>query len=210
MRVPGGSQDLRDLQDTVQSLLLHLARVEDNSVAALLNIVQVFVGAMADKMTAAKPRTDSEREKQSEEEGSILRMITEMEAERKAREEEAEELLRCPEEGFHEAGEATVDTDEIPGEAEEVLEEVASREQEWLRTVLSHTAHYISMAGRPDWQISALVTVTSCLELLGSTPGQAPGGRQTILLPLVHTVWQPLKLCFKSSNLYLVDKVSVS
>ena len=103
-----------------------------------------------------------------------------------------------------------MDTDEIPGEAEEVLEEVASREQEWLRTVLSHTAHYISMAGRPDWQISALVTVTSCLELLGSTPGQAPGGRQTILLPLVHTVWQPLKLCFKSSNLYLVDKVSVS
>ena len=47
MRVPGGSQDLRDLQDTVQSLLLHLARVEDNSVAVLLNIVQVFVG---DKM----------------------------------------------------------------------------------------------------------------------------------------------------------------
>ena len=207
MRVPGGSHDLRDLQDTVQSLLVHLARVEDHSVAALLNIVQVFVGAMADKMAADQTRTEAEQEEQTEEEGLIRRIISQLEDERKARETEAEELLRCPEEGFHEAGEPTEDTEEITGE-EEAVEEVASREQDWLRTVLSHTAHYISMAGRPDWQISALVTVTACLELLGSSPGQAPGGRQTILLPLVHTVWQPLKLCFKSTNLYLVDKVS--
>ena len=33
LRVPGGSQDLRDLQDTVQALLLHLAGAEDHSVA---------------------------------------------------------------------------------------------------------------------------------------------------------------------------------
>ena len=31
------------------------------------------------------------------------------------------------------------------------------------------------------------------------------GGKQTCLLPLVHLTWQPLKLCFKSSNLLLVD-----
>ena len=206
LRVPGASHDLRDLQDTVQSLLLHLAVVEDCSVATLLNIVQVFVAAMTDKMAADQASTEAEREEECEEEGLILRMISELEVERKAREEEAEQLLRCPEEGFHEtteAGEETTAEEEV-----EEVEEAASREQEWLRTVLSHTAHYVSMAGRPDWQISALVTVTSCLELLGASPGQAPGGRQTILLPLVHTVWQPLKLCFKSSNLYLVDKVS--
>ena len=206
MRVPGGSHDLRDLQDTVQSLLVHLAGVEEESVAALLNIVQVFVAAMADKMAVDQARTEGEQEEQSEEEGLILRMISQLETERKAREAEAEELLRCPEEGFHEAKEATEDPEDVTREEEEEVEEVASREQEWLRTVLSHTANYISLAGRPDWQISALVTVTACLDLLGSSPGQAPGGRQTILLPLVHTVWQPLKLCFKSSNLYLVDK----
>ena len=206
LRVPGGSQDLRDLQDTVQALLLHLAGAEDHSVAALLNILQVFVAAMEDKMAATQPSSDGEREEESGEEGLIARMIAELEAERKAREEEAEELLRCPEEGFHGATEAG---EEIPGVEEvEEVEEVATREQEWLRTVLSHSLHYISMSGRPDWQISSLVTVTSCLELLGSSPGQAPGGRQTVLLPLVHTVWQPLRLCFKSSNLYLVDKVS--
>ena len=52
MRVPGGGHDVRDLQDTVQSLLLHLATVEDRSVLTVLNIVQVFVGAMKEKMAA--------------------------------------------------------------------------------------------------------------------------------------------------------------
>jgi hypothetical protein len=46
-----------------------------------------------------------------------------------------------------------------------------------------------------------------CLELLGRTPEQEAGSRQVVLLPLVHQTWLPLKLVFKSANIFLVDKV---
>jgi len=200
MRVPGGGHDVRDLQDTIQSLLLHLAAVEDSSVATVLNIVQVFVGAMKDRMVADSD-SNTTRDQPVSQEGFILRIITELEDERKAREKEAEQLLQCPEEGFHDSGV----TAEADAEEEEEEKEVESREQEWLRTVVSNTLHFISMSGRADWQVSSLMTVTTCLDLLGSSPGQAPGQRQSVLLPLVHKVWQPLHLCFKSTNIYLVD-----
>ena len=66
---------------------------------------------------------------------------------------------------------------------------------------------------------------TCCLDLLGGgTPGEWSGssdsssggnssdsnsssGRQDVLLPLVHQTWLPLKLLFKSANIFLVDKV---
>ena len=201
---------MRDLQDTVQSLLLHLATVEDSSVLTVLNIVQVFVGAMKEKMAADRETgldtQQSERPKEVEQRGLILRMITELEDERKAREREAEELFNYPEEGFHDSGDAPDDD----ANEEEEEKEIVSREQEWLRIVVSNTLHFISMSGRPDWQSSSLVTVTACLELLGCSPGQAPGERQSVLLPLVHSVWQPLRLCFKSSSIHLVDTVSLT
>ena len=201
MKVPGGGHDVRDLQDTVHSLLLHLATVEDQNVVTILNIVQVFVGAMKDKMSADTIVTKCVPQQEVSKEGAILKMIRELEAERKTREREAEELLQCPDDGFH----SSVSPDEE--NEEEEVEEAVTREQEWLRTVLTNLLHFISMSGRPDWQLSSLLTVTASLQLLASSPGQAPGDKQSLLLPLVHKVWQPLKLCFKSSNIYLVDTV---
>ena len=52
----------------------------------------------------------------------------------------------------------------------------------------------------------SLDIVTCCLDLLAVTPGQLPGEQQEHILPLVHDVWQPLKLVFKSSNIFLVEK----
>lgn len=208
MRVPGGGHDVRDLQDTLQSLLHHLAAVEDQAVATILNIVQVFVGAMKDKMAPDKIIEEPAPQKESNEEGLILRIITELEAERKAREKEAEELLKCPEDGFHDRDSTKQEIEEE--EEEEEVKETVSQEQEWLRTVVNSLLHFLSMSGRPDWQRSALTSVTTGLQLLASTAGQAAGERQTVLLPLVHKVWQPLKLCFKSPNIFLVDTVSFS
>ena len=203
MKVPGGGHDVRDLQDTVHSLLLHLATVEDQNVFTILNIIQVFVGAMKDKMSTDTIVTKTVPQQEVSKEGAILKMIRELEAERKTRAREAEELLQCPDDGFHNS----VSSDEEGEEDEEDVKEAVSREQEWLRTVLTNLLHFISMSGKPDWQLSSLLTINASLELLASSPGQAPGDKQSLLLPLVHKVWQPLKLCFKSSNIYLVDLV---
>jgi len=153
---------------------------------------------MKDKMSADTTMSETAPQQEVSQEGLILRMIMDLEAERKAREREAEELLQCPEDGFPNS----VSPDQ---EEEEEEKEVVSREQEWLSTVLNNLLHFISLSGRPDWQLSSLITVTASLQLLASTPGQAPGDKQTLLLPLVHKVWQPLKLCFSSKNIYLVD-----
>ena len=38
------------------------------------------------------------------------------------------------------------------------------------------------------------------------TSGQLPGEKQETILPLVHQVWQPLHLLFKSNNIFVVEK----
>ena len=92
----------------------------------------------------------------------------------KHREEQlaADQLINCPEEGFHTDKDGTsaegVDYND-PNEEERKQE--LNLDQKFLKTVLEHVRHFVSMAGKPAWQIAALDCVTTCLDLLGSTQG---------------------------------------
>ncbi len=100
-------------------------------------------------------------------------MILELEEERRKDEALADELLKCPEEGFHK-DQNTEDGEDEDEENEDVSDppEVKTEEQRWLETVISHCRHYVSMSGQPRWQMTAITIVTSCLRLLSSSPGQ--------------------------------------
>ena len=85
----------------------------------------------------------------------------------------ADDLLKCPEEGFHK-DQNKEDGEDEDEENEDVSDppEVKTEEQRWLETVISHCHHYVSMTGQPRWQMTAITIVTSCLRLLSSSPGQ--------------------------------------
>ena len=134
-------------------------------------------------------------------------MILELEEERRADEKADEDILaavNCPSEGFHveEAGAESMKEEEVEEETDPVL----NADQTFLKVVVEHVRHFVSMSGQPGWQLAALASLTCSLDLLASTPGQQPGQRQTLLLPLVHQAWQPLKLLFRSTNIFIVDE----
>lgn len=139
--------------------------------------------------------------------GMVTRMILELEEERRADEKADEDILaavNCPSEGFHaeEAGAESMKEEEVEEETDPVL----NADQTFFKVVVEHVRHFVSMSGQPGWQLAALASLTCALDLLASTPGQQPGQRQTLLLPLVHQAWQPLKLLFRSTNIFIVDE----
>ena len=203
MKASGRDQRITDLQDTIEFLLQHLAVADEEATLQILFIVQEFVKGMKQRMEVSQELGAIEHKEEDKRKGLIRKMILELEDERRKDEELADQLLTCPEEGFHEYKAK----DKHDGEEEDASEppEVKTEEQRWLETVITHCRHYISMTGQPRWQMTAIRIVSACLQLLSSSPGQAPGERQSILLPLVHLTWQPLKQCFRASNIFLMD-----
>jgi len=129
-------------------------------------------------------------------------MILGLEEERKA-DEKIEQLISCPSEGFHE----DKNDEEVEDDSnQEDVKPPMTPHQQFLQLVITHCRHFISFSGQPSWQLSALASVSCCLDLLGSTQGQHAGEAQEVILPLVHQTWQPLKLLFKSNNIFVVDK----
>ena len=171
--------------------------------------MKVFVFAVREKILLRKENqvhAEENAEKGKNVRGVVTRMILELEEERRAEEKADEEILaavKCPSEGFHEE---EIGADPMEGEVEEETDPVLNADQTFLKVVVEHVRHFVSMSGQPGWQLAALASLTCCLDLLAGTPGQQPGQRQTLLLPLVHQAWHPLKLLFRSTNIFIVDE----
>jgi len=140
--------------------------------------------------------------------GLVTRMILDLEKERKAdkalQSEMLERLDLCPDDGFHDES-SHDNTDEVDDPSDDSPAPLTG-DQKFLKTVLEHVRHFVSMVGQPAWQLTSLSTTSCCLDLLARTPRQGAGEDQLVLLPLVHQVWHPLKLLFKSNNIFVVDK----
>ena len=202
----GIKHDINDLQDTIEILLDHLANVDDKVTIDILHIVQVFVEAMKRKMSQEVNNNQvdegaGDTKTEDPNKGMIARMIRELEKERRKDEDLAEELMNCPEDGLHDIHEDKADVEEETEQEDKKL----TQEQKWLKEVIHHVRNFVSLQGKPEWQIVSINIINTCLHLLSHTPDQSEGGKQTVLLPLVHETWLPLKLCFKSSNLFLVE-----
>ena len=140
-------------QDTIEVLLLHLAHSDASATQDILNTVKVFVFGVREKILLRKEGqvqvavADTEKEKNVK--GLVTRMILELEEERRREEKADEEILaavNCPSEGFHEE-EATVE----PMEEEEMEEETdpaLTADQTFLKVVVEHVRHFVSMSGR--------------------------------------------------------------
>ena len=171
--------------------------------------MKVFVFGVREKILSRKEdqvHEDAEAEKEKNKKGLVTRMILELEEERRADEKADEDILaavNCPAEGFHEE---EAGAEPLEEEMEEETDPVLNADQTFLKVVVEHVRHFVSMSGQPGWQLAALASLTCCLDLLASTPGQQPGQRQTLLLPLVHQAWHPLKLLFRSTNIFIVDE----
>ena len=171
--------------------------------------MKVFVFAVREKILLRKEdqvHAEADAEKEKNVKGVVTCMILELEEERRAEEKADEEILaavECPSEGFHEE---EIGAAPMEGEVEEETDPVLNADQTFLKVVVEHVRHFVSMSGQPGWQLAALASLTCCLDLLAGTPGQQPGQRQTLLLPLVHQAWHPLKLLFRSTNIFIVDE----
>jgi len=200
-----GEAAMADLQDTMELLLLHLATASVAATLNTLNVVKVFVFGIKEKMDLEKKVEKETKVEEDDDEGLVTRMVLELEAERMVEEREEKELLEkleCPAEGFHEDETQTEVAEEA---AEEDAEPPLSPEQRFLKVVVEHVRNFVSMSGQPAWQLAAISSLACSLSLLSSTPGQLPGERQTVLLPLVHQAWHPLRLLFRSPNIFVVD-----
>jgi len=212
LRLAPAHQDREDMNDTIESLALNLALADQDKVQEMLDLVRVFVTGyqdLAQEKRAKQENSDSETETEkktgAEEEGRITNLLLNLEQERIKELQETEELLHCPPDGLPAAPPAEEDVaDPEDGPPEESTQ--LTLDQHFLKTVLDHVRHFVSMAGRPTWQLSALESCAACLDLLARTAGQSPGEKQETLLPLVHQVWSPLHLLFKSNNIFIVDK----
>jgi len=207
LRMAGEEQAQSDMQDTIEVLLLHLAQSDASATQDILNTVKVFVFGVREKILLRKEDQVDEEDEEAKKKGTVTRMILELEEERRADEKADEDILaavNCPSEGFHveEAGAESMKEEEVEEETDPVL----NADQTFLKVVVEHVRHFVSMSGQPGWQLAALASLTCSLDLLASTPGQQPGQRQTLLLPLVHQAWQPLKLLFRSTNIFIVDE----
>jgi len=205
LKVSAKDQDQSDLQDTMESLLNHLAVSNELRTLEILDVVKVFVFGVKEKMESNEDlKPDIAKQSNLNFEGSIATMVLNMEKERIADEQLDIKLSDCPSEGFHTDKPDT--EEETPEDEEEEVKPPLTAEQKFLQLVISHCRHFISLSGQPSWQLSSLSTVSCCLDLLGSTPHQAPGQAQETILPLVHQTWHPLRLLFKSHNIFIVDK----
>lgn len=207
LRMAGEEQAQSDMQDTIEVLLLHLAQSDASATQDILNTVKVFVFGVREKILLRKEDQVDEEDAEAKKKGMVTRMILELEEERRADEKADEDILaavNCPSEGFHaeEAGAESMKEEEVEEETDPVL----NADQTFFKVVVEHVRHFVSMSGQPGWQLAALASLTCALDLLASTPGQQPGQRQTLLLPLVHQAWQPLKLLFRSTNIFIVDE----
>jgi len=171
----------------------------------ILNVVNVFVFGVKEKMENNKGDKSNSIENSTEDiKGSVAKMILKLEEGRIADEQLDIKLSECPSEGFH--TDKPDNEEEDPDDETEDVKPPLTAEQKFLQLVISHCRHFISLSGQPSWQLSSLSTVSCCLNLLGSTPHQSPGQAQETILPLVHQTWHPLRLLFKSTNIFIVDK----
>uniref|UniRef100_A0A0K2TTF3 TELO2interacting protein 1 homolog [Ceratitis capitata] n=1 Tax=Lepeophtheirus salmonis TaxID=72036 RepID=A0A0K2TTF3_LEPSM len=106
---------------------------------------------------------------------------------------EVEVDYSSPNTPFSEPGE---DEDEMGDEEEEGVQ--ISPEQSYLRKCIVHTRHFVSMVRCPRWQILSMEIILSCIKTSNLPDDE--------LLPLVHQIWQPLKLLFESDNIFVVDR----
>jgi len=203
LKVSARDQEQYDLQDTMESLLNHLAVSEELRTLEILNVVNVFVFGVKEKMVQGVLPIDEEGCTEDIK-GAVIRMILHLEEERHAEKQLKIKLSECPSEGYH-TEKPDAEDEDIEDETEEIKPQLTS-EQKFLQLVISHCRHFISLSGQPAWQLSSLSTVSCCLDLLGSTPHQSHGQAQEAILPLVHQTWHPLRLLFKSNNIFIVDK----
>ena len=170
LRMAGEEQAQADLQDTMEILLLHLATSDVPATLNILNIVKVFVQGVREKMLLKQQNLEPKAtEKEEEKRGLVTRMIQELERERREEEREQEELLEAmngPGEGFEEEQEAAGE------EPEDDTEPPLTPDQLFLKVVVDHVRHFVSMSGQPAWQLASLASLSSCLALMATTPGQ--------------------------------------
>merc|ERR1719480_528310 len=115
MRISSREQKMTELQDTIECLLKHLAVADEETTLQILIIVQEFVKGMARRMDGANVAGAIENQIEDKRKGLIKKMILELEEERRKDEALADELLKCPEEGFHKDN----NTDEEGGDEED-------------------------------------------------------------------------------------------
>ena len=162
LKVSAKDQEQYDLQDTMESLLNHLAVSQEHKTLQILDFVKVFVYGMKEKMLTNKCNNRNIiSEKKVVEEGLVLEMIQNLEKKRLSEEEVEHEAFECPSEGFHSKSKAVNDDSE--SEVEEEKKPLLTADQKFLELVISHCKHFISMSGQPAWQISSLSTVCCLL-----------------------------------------------
>jgi len=207
LKVSTKDQEQHDLQDTMESLLNHLAVSSESKTLEILDVVKVFVFGVREKIEQQKKiKTDAVNDDMSAMEGSIANMILKLEKERADELDLDMKISECPGDGFHRDNRDKEDDDDIPEDDTEETKPPLTADQKFLHLVISHCRHFISLTGQPSWQLSALTTVSYCLDMLATTPHQSPGQNQEVILPLVHQTWHPLRLLFKSPNIFIVER----
>ena len=153
-----------DIIDSITSLTLNLSLSEDGQVLQILQLILVIVQGYQDNFDKSHAKV---KEKESDI-GSITRLISKLEKERKIELEEikkAEESLdHCEdmttEDNFETVMDNAVDNDKLE----------SNFDQKFLKICLDHVQHFVSMRAKPRWQLTALDIVISCLDLLAHTP----------------------------------------
>ncbi len=130
---------------------------------------------------------------------------------------EDKDFEACPPQGLHQNK-----VDEEDAMDDEVNKVVTPRVRR-LREAIDHTRHFVSMSKQPRWQITAMDIVARCaaqLQMERYTNAVIFKNSELFiyefccclfrireeLLPLLHQCWQPLKLLFDSSNLFVLEK----
>lgn len=207
LKVSTKDQEQHDLQDTMESLLNHLAVSSESKTLEILDVVKVFVFGVREKLEQhRKIQSDVVSDEKLDMEGSIANMILKLEKERADELDLDIKISECPGDGFHRDNRENEDDDDIPEDETEETKPPLTADQKFLHLVISHCRHFISLSGQPSWQLSSLTTVTYCLDMLAITPHQSPGQNQEVILPLVHQTWHPLRLLFKSPNIFIVER----
>jgi len=205
LKVSAKDQQQYDLQDTMEALLNHLAVSTESRTLEILDIVKVFVYGVREKveqLSNAETNVDSGSNLTIK--GAIANMILKLEKERADEQDLDVRLSECPSGGFH-SDQQENEGNAYDDETEEIKPPLTA-DQKFLQLVISHCRHFISLTGQPSWQLSSLTTVSFCIDMLATTPYQAPGQNQEVILPLVHQTWHPLRLLFNSPNIFIVER----
>ena len=150
--------NLPELRDTVEVLIhqLDLSWIDpDKSITTeILQVINIFTSAFAENKTSKYSKNRFKIDNDSES-GSLTQLVKDMvksdELERNFLEEKME--YHCPETGFHQddgdtLDDASYDNDEV--------KKGTSDKIKFLKQTVEHTRHFISMVGRPQWQILSL------------------------------------------------------